>query len=44
MEKVVSTQADEKGLVRSVLLKIASGKTPERPTDKLVLFLETEIE
>ena len=43
MGRVVSTKADEQGLVRSVHLRMASGSTLERPIDKLVLLLETEI-
>jgi hypothetical protein len=44
MGRVMSTKADEQGLVRSVHLRMASGSALERSIDKLVLLLETEIE
>ena len=42
MAKVVDTQSDENGLVRSVSLRMATGLTLQRPIDKLVLLLEAE--
>lgn len=42
MARVISTKADEHGLVRSCCLRLATGSTLERPIDKLVLLLEAE--
>ena len=42
LAKVLDTQADEQGLVRTVSLRMPTGSTLERPIDKLVLLLEAE--
>ena len=42
LAKVLDTQADEQGLVRTVSLRMPTGSTLERPIDKLELLLEAE--